>query len=322
MTRTATGLFDSYDHAAEAVRSLETAGIPHSDISIVSNPADHRATVPSETTENAIEGAGTGAALGTALGGGAGLLAGLGVVVIPGLGPLVAAGWLASTLVAAGAGAATGGIIGAFTGAGISEDDAQIYAEGVRRGGTIVSARVADSQYETAQSILTRAKAVDVAARARAYRESGWSRFDETASQYTAEEIARERVRHRGAAPTSSHRLIESDRVEGTAVYDASGKRIGSIDRMMIEKVSGRVAYVVISFGGFLGMGDETHPIPWDALKYDTDLGAYRTSITEEQVRGAPNFYRDENYDWSDRSRERELHDYYGARYYWGTLDV
>ena len=114
--------------------------------------------------------------------------------------------------------------------------------------------------------------------------------------------------------------LIESDRVEGTAVYDPSGNKIGSIKRMMIEKLSGRVAYAVMSFGGFLGIGEEEHAIPWRRLEYDTSLGGYRTDITEQQLRGAPEFYRDRDYDWSDRNRERELHDYWRAPYYWGGV--
>jgi hypothetical protein len=82
--------------------------------------------------------------------------------------------------------------------------------------------------------------------------------------------------------------LIESDRVEGTAVYNPQGNKIGSIKRLMIEKISGRVAYGVMSFGGFLGMGTEEYPVPWGKLTYDTGLGGYRTDITEQQLRGAP----------------------------------
>ena len=86
----------------------------------------------------------------------------------------------------------------------------------------------------------------------------------------------------------------------------------------MIEKLSGQVAYAVMSFGGFMGMGSEEHTIPWRKLNYDTSLGGYRTDITEDQLRNAPTFYRDQNWDWGDRNREQELHDYYRAPYYWG----
>jgi len=110
--------------------------------------------------------------------------------------------------------------------------------------------------------------------------------------------------------------LIESDRVEGTTVYDPQGNNIGSIKRLMIDKLSGQVAYAVMSFGGFLGMGTEEHAVPWNKLTYDTNLGGYRTDITEQQLRGAPAFTRDSNWE-SDRRREQELHDYYRAPYYW-----
>ena len=99
-------------------------------------------------------------------------------------------------------------------------------------------------------------------------------------------------------------------------MYDPRGNNIGSIKRLMIEKISGKVAYAVMSFGG---IGEEEHTIPWSKLTYDTSLGGYRTDITEEQLRGAPSFYRDRDYDWSDRRREQELHDYWGTRSYWGT---
>ena len=112
-------------------------------------------------------------------------------------------------------------------------------------------------------------------------------------------------------------RLIESDRVEGTTVYNPQGNNIGSIKRIMIDKISGQVAYAVMSFGGFLGMGTEEHAIPWNKLTYDTSLEGFRTDITEQQLRGAPAYSRDRNYDWSDRNRERELHSHYGARPYW-----
>ena len=87
----------------------------------------------------------------------------------------------------------------------------------------------------------------------------------------------------------------------------------------MIDKKTGQVAYTVLSFGGFLGLGSEEHTIPWNKLDYDTSLGGFRTDITEDRIRGAPGFYRERDYDWSDRQRERELHDYWNAPYYWGV---
>ena len=81
--------------------------------------------------------------------------------------------------------------------------------------------------------------------------------------------------------------LIGSDKVEGTAVYGAGGNKIGSIERLMIDKLSGKVSYAVLSFGGFLGIGDDHYPLPWQSLKYDTNLGGYVTGITEAQLQNA-----------------------------------
>jgi hypothetical protein len=104
--------------------------------------------------------------------------------------------------------------------------------------------------------------------------------------------------------------LIGSDRVEGTAVYDHTGKYVGSIKRLMIEKLSGQVAYAVMSFGGFLGFGESSHVIPWDKLTYDTDLSGYKTSITETDLRSAPAFASiDEK--WLDNTQQAELDAYH-----------
>ena len=105
--------------------------------------------------------------------------------------------------------------------------------------------------------------------------------------------------------------LIGSDKVDGTAVYGADDRKIGSVQRVMIDKISGKVAYAVISFGGFLGMGEDYYPMPWANLKYDTQLGGYRVGITEQQLKSAPKFNRNTDWDWSDRSRDRTVYDYY-----------
>lgn len=120
------------------------------------------------------------------------------------------------------------------------------------------------------------------------------------------------------AAATARNPLIESDRVEGTAVYGADRERIGHVERLMIDKQSGQVAYAVMNFGGFLGIGEESYTLPWGTLTYDTDLGGYRTTITADQLKGSPDFYRRDEYNWDNRDRERDLHDYYGVSPYWG----
>jgi hypothetical protein len=180
-TRALTALFDDYEAAARAVDQLEAAGIPHSDISIISNRTK---TAPSEpqpsdtaapVTAEAVDAAGTGATVGTVLGGGAGLLAGLGLLAIPGLGPVVAAGWLVTALTGAGVGAAAGGLIGGLTGAGLSEGEAETYAEGVRRGGTLVTVRADETQADRALNLLNRAGSIDLDERAEGWRAQGWT---------------------------------------------------------------------------------------------------------------------------------------------------
>ena len=108
--------------------------------------------------------------------------------------------------------------------------------------------------------------------------------------------------------------LIGSDKVEGTAVYGADSEKIGTIERVMIDKISGRVSYAVLSFGGFLGIGDDHYPLPWQSLKYDTNLGGYRTGITEHQLKGAPKYTNDNDWSW-DEPRSRAVNDYYGVPY-------
>ena len=107
--------------------------------------------------------------------------------------------------------------------------------------------------------------------------------------------------------------LIGSDKVEGTAVYGADDTKIGSIERVMIDKMSGKVSYAVLSFGGFLGVGDDHYPLPWQSLKYDTNLEGYITGITLKQLEGAPKYGNDNAWNWADTSRTRAVNDYYGV---------
>ena len=107
--------------------------------------------------------------------------------------------------------------------------------------------------------------------------------------------------------------LIGSDKVEGTAVYGAEETQIGSIERVMIDKRSGKVSYAVLSFGGFLSIGDDHYPLPWGALKYDTNLGGYRTGLTEKQLQAAPKYSSDNDWNWEDQTRTRGVNEYYGV---------
>ncbi|WP_172122471.1 MULTISPECIES: PRC-barrel domain-containing protein [unclassified Devosia] len=113
-----------------------------------------------------------------------------------------------------------------------------------------------------------------------------------------------------------THDLIGSDKVEGTKVFDRSGEHIGSIERLMLEKRSGKVSYAVLKFGGFLGIGDEHYPLPWSKLDYDEALGGYRVDITREQLEGAPRYDRDDDAYWSADNGLR-LYEYYAVPPYW-----
>lgn len=196
--QTFTRLHDDHDDAVHIVQSLEQAGVPHADVSLVANNVDARhgadgASGTGMTSGDPAQGAGTGATLGTVLGGGAGLLAGLGMLAIPGVGPIVAAGWLVATLVGAGVGAAAGGLVGSLTGAGVSEADAHTYSEGVRRGGSLVTVRGDETMAGTINAILDGRTPVDPAVRRTEYEKTGWTKFDPAAPAYTADQVSTER---------------------------------------------------------------------------------------------------------------------------------
>lgn len=170
-------LYDSDEDGAQTVRDLEGAGFSRDDISIVaSNAPDGHARddgAPDET--EIVPSAEAGAAFGAIAGGGVGLLAGFGSLAIPGIGPLVAAGWLITALAGLGTGAVAGGLLGGLVGVGIHNEDAELYAEGLRRGATLVTVRGDDEHVFMATQIMDRNRAVDIAARRTAYLSGGWT---------------------------------------------------------------------------------------------------------------------------------------------------
>ena len=109
-------------------------------------------------------------------------------------------------------------------------------------------------------------------------------------------------------------RLIASNKVEGTAVYNRQGERLGSVYNFMVDKISGQVAYAVMSFGGFLGIGDSYHPLPWKSLTYDTSQGGYVVDLDKSRLEGAPS-YRSGEDPWRKRDYGRSVYDYYGIAY-------
>ena len=191
MTSTIVALFDDYNEAQSAIRELESAGVRSSDISLIANNAGNRyGTYPAHpvdrVTDRAEESkAVPGAAIGAALGGGVGLLTGLGLMAIPGVGPVVAAGALVATLAGAAVGAAAGGLVGALVKMGVPREHADIYAEAVRRGGTLVAVRTEDGWHDRVTDILDRHSPVDIEERAGDWRREGWSGFDERAEPYS-----------------------------------------------------------------------------------------------------------------------------------------
>jgi hypothetical protein len=118
---------------------------------------------------------------------------------------------------------------------------------------------------------------------------------------------------------TSGH-LIAGGKVSGTSVYDMAGEKLGHVEDVMIDKKSGRIAYAILGFGGFLGIGDQHHPMPWSMLKYDTSLGGYRVKLDRQVLEGGPSYADTAN--WEDEAWARKVHDYYQADPYWGIWPV
>jgi len=185
--KTVVGLFENYTDADRAVSELNTRGFNRNEISVAARDSALRDRVVGTAGEEraVAESAGAGAVGGAVVGGLGGLLVGLGALAIPGVGPVIAAGTLAtalgSTAAGAGIGAAAGGLIGALVGLGIPEDDAHFYAEGVKRGGVLVTVQASDDRATEALNIMRKARAVDVDTQRQTWSESGWAgRFDET----------------------------------------------------------------------------------------------------------------------------------------------
>lgn len=182
--QTITKVYDNYENARSAVRDLEAGGIAAGQISLVANKT---VSAVHNEVSNASD-AGAGAGLGAVVGGAAGLLAGLGIMAIPGVGPVVAAGWLASTALGAAVGGATGGILGALIDSGVPEDHAHVYSEAVRRGSTLLAVRATESQLSLVNSILGRYQPINPVVRRLEYQKSGWNEFDPSDEPYDVEE--------------------------------------------------------------------------------------------------------------------------------------
>jgi hypothetical protein len=207
MTKTLTRVYDDYSSAELVVQKLKAAGLGDSHIGIVASNADgwHKPgsgdvdpkhDKDRDGKDDRSEGAATGGGLGAIAGGAAGVAAGLGMLAIPGIGPVVAMGWLASLAAGAVAGGAAGGIIGALVESGTSKENAELYAEALRRGGAIVTAKVPDDEEGKYGAILD-VSAVDMTRRKTIYRDSGWRGYDASAPLYDSEQVRKERAGYR-----------------------------------------------------------------------------------------------------------------------------
>ena len=182
--KTVVGLYDDWTTASKVVEALVDAGFDRNEINLVANDKD-KVHASSLEGANVAEGAASGALAGGALGGLGGVLLGLGALAIPGIGPVIAAGPIAAGLTGAAVGAAAGGLVGALAGWGIPEEEAGYYAEGVRRGGTLVGASVADYEVDRAMSIMNQFGPVDIKSRAAEWRSTGWTGFAADTDSYS-----------------------------------------------------------------------------------------------------------------------------------------
>jgi hypothetical protein len=199
-------LYDSYSDAHRIVLMLEAAGLPPSETSVISNNSDtwysakktanvvptRKESASSEAADGKVEGAAIGAALGATAATAASLVT---MLALPGIGTVVGAGWLAALLGSMAVGGVTGGLLGGLTNAGISEEDAQVFVEGVRRGGTVVAARVPQAELPRIEAMMNQS-AVKLGERSELYRKSGWQSFDPNAAPYTADQVRSERALH------------------------------------------------------------------------------------------------------------------------------
>jgi hypothetical protein len=268
MAKTVVGSFDTFEHAREVIDALETVGgVSHGDVNLVANDAAGRLTagrdagvasgIPAgsttgsgtvrerdlaqdtDTGETVASGAGKGAVAGGVIGGTAGLIAGLAGLALPGIGPLVAAGPIAAALTGAGIGAVAGGLIGGLRQVGVSDTDAEYYAEAVRRGGALVIVRAEDDRAEQVAGIMRSRGAIDIESRVAAWRQSGWKGFDPSAQPYTHDDIERERVVYRSTPGGTVRDTIDDGadlrtgtsagtRVSGTTSGTVGGSTVGT----------------------------------------------------------------------------------------------
>jgi hypothetical protein len=240
MTNTIVALYDDLDTAHKVVRDLRDQGIPNDRISLVAQDASGEFGKYATTKGDTTDGASTGAGVGAVVGGIGGLLVGLGALTIPGIGPVLAAGPLAtavSALVGAGAGAVAGGVAGGLLGAlidlGIPEEHAGYYAEGVRRGGTLVTVEADETNLERVRSVMNRYSPVDIHQRVETWRESGWKGYNASAKPFTAKQTMKDRETYssmRSTGTTGATGGVQYYPRTSTTMGSGYGSGMGSAD--------------------------------------------------------------------------------------------
>lgn len=270
MAKTVVGLFDDPEEARRVAEELVDGGFPRSEIGVIANNTSDQfstGTVAGDagyhhTGESAAKGAGTGAVVG----GIAGLLIGFGAFVIPGIGPIVAAGPIAAALTGAGMGAVAGGLLGALTNLGVPENEAHYYAEGVRRGGALVTVRTDDASADRAAAIFHRHDAVDIDERGTHYQETGFTGYNPSALPLAGEEMAAERNRWANAAPNrvddmATIPVVEEELATGKRDVQREGARVythvaerpveenATLDRVAVNKPFGNIDNVAFQGG-------------------------------------------------------------------------
>jgi uncharacterized protein (TIGR02271 family) len=286
MASTVVGLFDSWDEAQGAVQDLVSSGFSREDIGVTANDAEGRFAGMKDTGEHADTGsaAAAGAGIGAVLGGIGGVLVGLGLLTIPGIGPILAAGPIAAALAGAGIGAAAGGLLGALTHLGVPEEDAHTYAEGVRRGGTLVTVTSDDARTSLATDILNRHGAIDIESRAAEWRKTGWSGFRHDAPPMAAADLRREReVRTATLAPGKEGEIrvpVTEEKIEvGKRAVERGGVRVYKRveERPVQESVSLREEHVTV----------DRRPVDRPLTDADRDAFAERSYEVKEMAEEA-----------------------------------
>jgi hypothetical protein len=324
--RTVVGLFDRFEEAQEVVRELRDAGFRGDEINLIARDANGEYTQNLNTDRVAgdsdvSDGAGAGAGIGAVLGGIAGFLVGLGALAIPGIGPVLAAGPIIGALGGAGIGAVSGGLIGALVDWGVPDEHANYYAEGVRRGGTLVAVRAEETRVDNALQIMNRHNPVDIERHAQQWRQENWSKFDPQSEPLTYDRMQfnrrsdRSGMTDRDDVRTTSYSSVPVTGDE-TTTYDRDrtfGEDINlnkdrNIDRDMgVDYTSGRTT---MESGGVMGGVTPTGEEDWDRYEpmyrqhYQTSYGMrgrnydiYRPAYRFGYEMSRSPRYRD--YDWT-----------------------